>query len=695
MKAELGILFQDTKQSNHCERISYRMANCLVCIKLRTGNIRESGRLEPQGEYGMRRSLLRSLNLPDDLKRLSPVEQRKLAQEVREEIIDVVSSNGGHLAPSLGVVELTMALLSVMNVPEDKIVWDVGHQCYAYKLLTDRLDRFHTLRQAGGLSGFPKPSESPYDAFATGHASTSISAALGMAIGRDLAGEHYKVTAIIGDGALGGGMAWEAINSAGAAKANLLVILNDNKMSISPSIGALATHIARLRAEPFYRTVEDGAERIFRKMPLGGGLISKTSKVLKRGITNLVSPTSGTIFEALGFEYLGPIDGHDIPQLRNFLTLARDIKGPVLLHVVTTKGKGYHRAEHKPSRYHGVGPFNSSNGKGSEKAQRSYTDVFGTALVKLARKDPKIVAITAAMPDGTGLSRFARKYPSRFYDVGIAEGHAVTFAAGLAKSGAKPVVAIYSTFLQRAYDQIVHDVCMQKLPVVFMLDRAGIVGEDGPTHHGVFDLSSLRHIPNLTVMVPRDASELADMFFTAMSMNAPVAIRYPRGAAQGTQRLDMNALPVGKAEILRDGSDLGIIAIGPVANAAYEAAIELESQGIDARVINARFVKPLDDSAIVSAASECGALVLAEENVEQGGFSSAVLECLVRNNIANVSIEIVALPDRFLEQGKVLNLRTKYGLDKQGIANAALKVLGRSQDIDIEQGGEIVVRQAI
>ncbi len=641
----------------------------------------------------MRDKLLDRLDLPRDLKKLSMAETRCLAREIRDLIVDVVSNNGGHLAPSLGVVELSIALLAVMDVPKDKIVWDVGHQCYAYKILTGRREAFHTLRQAGGISGFPKPGESQCDAFATGHASTSISAVLGIAQARDLAGENYAVTAVIGDGALGGGMAWEAINNAGASRANLLVILNDNRMSISISIGALAAHIANLRTMPFYRTVENGAESFFKRMPLGGRLIRKTARVLKRALTSWISPTNGTIFEALGFEYLGPIDGHDVAQLKRFITQAKSIKGPVLLHVVTTKGKGYLRAENNARQYHGVAPFNSNNGKASSNGGHTYTDVFGKTLCELARRDPKIVAITAAMADGAGLNRFARKFPTRFFNVGIAEAHAVTFAAGLASAGAKPVIAIYSTFLQRAYDQIIHDVCMQNLPVVFMLDRAGIVGEDGPTHHGVFDLSYLRHIPNLTVMAPRDAAELSDMLFTAVRMDSPVAIRYPRGEAVGKRHAPIKELPVAKSELLRNGTDAAIIAIGTAANIALEAAMELEKLGVRVRVINARFVKPLDEAAIISAACDCEALVLVEENTVQGGFSSAVLECLARNRLLKQNLEIVALPDSFINQGRASDIRSQYGLNAKGIVDAVSRAITGKEPI--ESGDDIVIHQSI
>lgn len=642
----------------------------------------------------MQRSLLESLDLPDDLKHLSPVQLQRIAAEVRDLIVEVVSSNGGHLAPSLGVVELTIALLSVMDVPRDRIIWDVGHQCYPYKILTDRRDNFSSLRKMGGISGFPKPNESPYDCFAVGHASTAISAALGMALSRDLAGQKHRVTAVVGDGALGGGMAWEAINFAGDSKTDLLVILNDNRMSISPSIGALATHISRLRSAPIYRSMEDSAAKALRTIPLGG-ILRRMSQGLKRGLTHFVSPTSGTIFEALGFEYFGPINGHDIGDLKHFISLSRDIKGPVLLHVVTTKGKGYYRAEHKPRRYHGVGPFNSNNGKVSEKSGRSYTDAFGSTLVKLAAKNPKVVAITAAMPDGTGLAHFSRKFPNRFFNVGIAEEHAVTFAAGLAASGSRPIVAIYSTFLQRAYDQIVHDVCLQNLPVVLALDRAGLVGEDGPTHHGVFDLSYLRHIPNLTVMVPSDAGELACMLYTAIRMDGPVALRYPRGAVPRTAKCPLRLLPVGKSETLRDGDDLAIIGLGPIVREACDAAEELSDRGFSARVINARFAKPLDEAAIIAAASECRGIVLAEENVAQGGFSSAVMECLARHGASRVPIEVIALPDTFVGFGKASELRAMYGLTKQGILGAAERLIERIGTPRSLTGDRFVIRQSI
>ncbi|MCE5314216.1 MAG: 1-deoxy-D-xylulose-5-phosphate synthase [Armatimonadota bacterium] len=640
-------------------------------------------------------SLLSSLNLPDDLKHISNTQMRKLAQEVRASILEVVSANGGHLAPSLGVVELTIGLLSVMDVPRDKLVWDVGHQCYAYKILTDRRDCFHTLRCSGGISGFPKPSESKYDCFATGHASTAISAALGMAQGRDLTGGKHRVAAVVGDGALGGGMAWEAINNAGASGANLLVVLNDNRMSICPSTGAMAAHIAHLRTMPLYRTLENGAQELIRRMPLGGGLVKKTTQFLKRGLTSLVSPTSGTIFEALGFEYLGPIDGHNIAELRHFISQAFELKGPVLLHVVTTKGKGYHPAEHDARHFHGIGPFNSGNGKTPQKPQRTFTDVFGRALIQLAQRDSAVVAITAAMPDGTGLNRFAKKYPSRYFNVGIAEGHAVTFAAGLASAGLKPVVAIYSTFLQRGYDQILHDVCLQNLPVIFALDRAGIVGEDGPTHHGVFDLSYLRHMPNLTIMAPKDAAEMVGMLFEAAKIDGPVAIRYPRGAAPGPRRVPPTQIVTGHSELMRNGHDVAVIAVGPVVNEAVKAAEELEESGVSIRVVNARFVKPLDEPAVLAAASECEAMVIAEENVVCGGFASAVIECLTRYGAEGIPIEVIGLPDEFLPHGKSAEMRAGYHLDSQGIIEAVDAVLERSGRPRNQRSENIVIRQSI
>ena len=644
--------------------------------------------------FEMNRTFLDSLNLPDDLKELTYHQQHKLAAEVRDLIVDVVSTNGGHLAPSLGVVELTIALLSVMEMPKDKIIWDVGHQCYAYKVLTDRRDRFSTLRQAGGLSGFPRPQESPYDCFCTGHASTAISAALGMARARDLIGEKHCVTAVVGDGALGGGMAWEALNDAGDADTPLLVILNDNRMSISPSIGALATHIARLRTQPLYISMEDSAQFVFRTIPMGG-LVKKITEGFKRGVTNLVSPTSGTIFEALGFKYYGPINGHDIGDLKHFISLSRNMKGPVLLHVVTTKGKGYSKAEHKPRYFHGVPPFNSGNGKTSGKKTKTYTDVFGGALVALASRDSNIVAITAAMTDGTGLAKFARRYPTRFFNVGIAEGHAVTFAAGLASAGAKPVVAIYSTFLQRAYDQIVQDVCLQNLPVIFAIDRAGIVGEDGPTHHGAFDLSYLGHIPNLIVMAPKDAPELVNMLKTAFDLACPVAIRYPRGAVGRSARANQNDIPVGRAEILRHGDDIAVIGVGPIVHEACCAADELANKGIQLRVVNARFVKPLDEKTILSATRECCGLVIAEENVARGGFGSAVIECLSKHGASSIPIERVTLPDSFVGFGSTAELRAIHRLTKDGIMLAVDRLLQRTESYQTKRGESFVIRTSI
>jgi 1-deoxy-D-xylulose-5-phosphate synthase len=642
----------------------------------------------------MRTNVLDTLDLPAALGRLSVSQMERLAQEVRERIIDVVSENGGHLAPSLGVVELTIALLSVMQLPRDKIVWDVGHQCYAHKLLTDRRERFRTLRKLNGISGFPRPDESPYDCFATGHASTAISAALGLAQARDLAGEKHKVVAVVGDGSLGGGMAWEAMNNAGASKADLLVILNDNKMSISPSIGAMSAHIARLRTMPIYRTVEDGAELIATRIPVGGGFIKKAGQLFRRGVTNLLSPESGTVFEALGFTYLGPVDGHNLADLLHFITQARSIKGPVLLHVVTLKGKGYQLAENNARRYHGVGPFNTNNGKVSARPRRTYTDVFGSTLIRLARADQRIVAITAAMPDGTGTAAFAKKFPGRFFNVGIAEQHAVTFAAGLARGGLRPVVAIYSTFLQRAYDQIVHDVCLQNLPVVFALDRAGIVGEDGPTHHGVFDLSYLRHIPNLVVMAPKDGPELAEMLLTAVSMDCPTAIRYPREEAVCPRRTAFTRLPVGRAEVLREGRDVAIVAIGSMVAPAVKAAEALDEELIDSAVVNARFAAPVDENAILTAARSCRAMVIAEENVGCGGFAGAVLECLARFDCRGIPVEVVSLPQAFIGHGKSSALRTGYGLSPEGVCEAAKRALRRVES-QADEGTDLVIRQSI
>ncbi|ACX52500.1 deoxyxylulose-5-phosphate synthase [Ammonifex degensii KC4] len=616
--------------------------------------------------------MLARVNTPEDLKALSLAELEELAAELREFIINTVAHTGGHLAPNLGVVELTLALYRVFDFPRDKIIWDVGHQCYVHKIITGRKERFGTLRQLGGVSGFPSREESPYDIFGTGHASTSISAALGLAKARDLAGDHYAVVAVIGDGALTGGMALEALNHAGHLQTDLIVVLNDNEMSISKNVGALANYLSRLRSDPAYRRLQEEFESLTSRLPGFGPRLRDFLSRLKGSVKYLVVP--GMFFEELGFTYLGPVDGHHLPTLLRILERARALKGPVLVHVVTRKGKGYKPAEEDPDLYHGVGPFNPETGELYSSSLPTYTEIFGRTLVRLAEEDPRIVAITAAMPSGTGLKLFAQRFPHRFFDVGIAEQHAVTFAAGLAVGGYRPVVAIYSTFLQRAYDQIIHDVCLQRLPVVFALDRAGIVGEDGATHQGLFDLAYLRSIPHMVVMAPADENELQHMLKTALTHEGPIALRYPRGTGLGvTLDADPRPLPIGQGVVLREGRDVTLIAIGNMVPRALKAAEELAAQGISAAVINARFVKPLDIELILRYAKRTRWVVTIEEGILAGGFGSAVAECLTSHGLGEVKITRLGIEDTFVEHGHPEELRKKYGLDVQGIVRAVLQ----------------------
>ena len=601
---------------------------------------------------------------------------KELADEIRQEIIAQVAKTGGHLASNLGVIELTTALYTAYNPSEDVVIWDVGHQCYAHKLLTGRLDSFNTLRQHGGISGFPRRDESSYDHFGTGHSSTSISAALGFAKARDLRGSSEQVVAIIGDGALTGGLAWEALNNASHLKTNLTVILNDNEMSISRNVGAFAAHLSKLRMLPVYRKVENKAKTVIESLPMGGKALSRTAEGILHGVTHLVAQT-GIMFEELGFTYIGPIDGHDIDLLIDILKNVRKIDGPVVVHVLTKKGKGYEYAENMPRRFHGVSAFCIQDGE-LEKTSGAptYTQAFADAIIDVAEQDERIVAITAAMPDGTGLTKFAQRFPDRFFDVGIAEQHAVTFAAGLAASGLKPVVAAYSTFLQRAYDQIVHDVCLQNLPVIFAIDRSGLVGDDGPTHHGAFDISYLRHIPNIVVGSPSDGPELRAMLHLAAEYQGPFAIRYPRGSApEPPLHTDPPSLSVGKAEILAEGDDVCIIAIGSAVRTSQRAVDILRESNISASLVNARFAKPLDSEMILDFARRCGRLVLVEENTYQGGFGSSILELLASNGIHDVKVKLVALPDQFIEHGDRPVLRELHSLDPEGIAKAAVELV--------------------
>jgi len=614
-----------------------------------------------------------------------------LAGEIRQYIIDIISLNGGHLASSLGVVELTLALHKFFQAPEDKIIWDVGHQCYAHKIITGRCGEFKTIRKFGGISGFPRPEESPYDAFATGHSSTSISAALGMAIARDLQGKKHAVVAVIGDGAMTAGMAFEALNHAGHLQRDLIVVLNDNAMSIARNVGALSRYFSRLRTEPAYYRGKEEIEQLLRKIPSIGPAVVKVVERLKDSFKYFVVP--GMIFEELGFTYLGPIDGHNITEMLNIFGQAGAIRGPVLVHVVTQKGKGYPPAEERADKFHGIGPFQVKTGQSMKRSsQPTYTEVFGQTLVKLAQKNEKIVAVTAAMPSGTGLTEFARLFPARFFDVGIAEQHALTFSAGLAAQGFRPVVAIYSTFLQRAYDQIIHDICLQNLPVTLAIDRGGLVGDDGPTHHGLFDFAYLRSIPNMTVMAPQDENELRHMLATALEHNGPAAVRYPRGQGTGcVLEGEPASLPLGRAQILRDGADATIIAIGSMVGIAWEAANLLVEKGIEAAVINARFVKPLDEKCLLQYAHKTRLIVTIEEHVLQEGFGSAVLEALNTHRINHVELIRLGLGDSFVEHGNRDILLARQGLTADDVCNLILSYLGKSSVIKpvIKKGKQI------
>ena len=593
--------------------------------------------------------LLETIDEPQRLGELSLPELEQLAAELRTYIIQTVAQTGGHLAPSLGTVELTLALYSVFKLPRDKVIWDVGHQAYAHKILTGRREAFTALRRYGGITGFPCRTESPYDAFGVGHASTSISAALGMAIARDLDDRGEHVIAVIGDGAMTGGEAFEALNHAGQLGKRLIVILNDNGMSIDTNVGAMSEYLSRLRVMPQYNKAKKDLEGFFRSIPHIGDTVLKTAEYIKDGVKSVLVP--GGIFAEMGFTYVGPLDGHNLRLLREVFSEIRMMDGPVLVHVHTKKGRGYLPAEIEPDKFHGVGTFDVISGqvKKDEGAPPTYTEVFGQTLVKLAAENPNITAITAAMPGGTGLKVFAEKFPNRYFDVGIAEEHAVTLAAGMAAAGKRPVAAIYSTFAQRAYDQLLHDVCLQNLPVTLCLDRAGLVGDDGPTHHGVFDLSYLRMMPNMTVMAPKDENELRRMLITALSLDGPAALRYPRGTAVPLTD-DVQPLPLGKGEILREGGDVCFLAVGSMTANALQAAELLAADGIAAEVVNMRFVKPLDRELLLEAAGHVKLLVTVEENVLAGGFGSAVLECLADGG-RTVPLVRLGIPDRFVPQG--------------------------------------------
>ncbi|MBE0467184.1 MAG: 1-deoxy-D-xylulose-5-phosphate synthase [Candidatus Desulforudis sp.] len=605
--------------------------------------------------------LLDSINEPADLLKLTPDQLDELAAEIRRLIIDTVSRVGGHLAPNLGVVELTLALHYVFRAPRDRLVWDVGHQCYVHKIVTGRRSRFASLRQFEGLSGFPNRNESPYDCFGTGHSSTSISAGLGLALSRDLDDGSRNVVAVIGDGALSGGMAYEALNHAGHLGRRLIVVLNDNEMSIAKNVGAMAHYLSRLRTDPMYSRSKEECESLLRRIPAIGPRVLRWVERVKDSLKYLVVP--GMLFEELGFTYLGPLDGHNIPAMLNVFRQAQAVEGPVVVHVLTRKGKGYAPAERNPDKFHGIGPFDVKTGEAPREGRATYTEVFGSTMVRLAEENKRVLAITAAMTGGTGLSQFSRQFPERFFDVGIAEQHAVTLAAGLAVEGYRPVVAIYSTFLQRAFDQVVHDVCLQNLPVVFALDRGGIVGQDGPTHQGLFDFSFLRSIPNLVLMAPKDENELQHLLKTAVEHGGPIVFRYPRGKGTGCALdQELQALPIGGAEVLRDGDDITFVAIGNMVPLAVEAAARLGERGVQAGVINARFVKPLDEECICRHARHTHRLITVEEHVVSGGFGSAVVEMLTRRGLRDVRVRMVGIPNQFVEHGAPHVLRAKYGL---------------------------------
>lgn len=615
--------------------------------------------------------LLPNLHSPEELRALSHPELETLAEELRQEIIQTVSRTGGHLASSLGVVELTLALQRIFPTPENKILWDVGHQAYAHKLLTGRLKDFPTLRQLDGLSGFPKRSESAHDCFDVGHSSTSISAALGMAAARDAQGGTEKIVAVIGDGSLTAGLAFEGLNHAGHLKKDLIVILNDNEMSISPNVGALSSFLSRKMTSDFFIRFKRETESFLTGLPRFGKDLLNLARRAEDSLKGFLTP--GMLFEGFGFNYVGPINGHRLEELLETLDNVSRLRGPVLVHVLTRKGKGFLPAERNPALFHGVGPFNPVTGEvpAAKAGPASYTAVFGQTLIDLAKADQRVVAITAAMPEGTGLTPFADAFPDRFYDVGIAEQHAVTFAAGLACHGLRPTVAIYSTFLQRAYDNVLHDVCLQDLPVTFALDRGGLVGADGPTHHGVFDFAYLRHLPNLVIMAPRDENQLRRAMVTALQHEGPIAYRYPRGNGLGLDLAENlpEPLPIGSGERLREGDDGVIIAVGAAVEQALEAAELLAREGLKVAVVDPRFVKPLDRELLTTEAQRTGLVVTVEDHVLQGGFGSAVLELLADCGLSPTVLRL-GLPDAFIEQGSQAELRSRYGLDAEGIAGS-------------------------
>jgi len=623
--------------------------------------------------------LIKNINSPKDIKKLSYDKLVELSEEIREFLLQSVSKTGGHLASNLGVVELTIAMHKVFNSPKDKIIWDVGHQAYVHKIITGRRDDFDTLRKFNGLSGFPKCKESGHDFFETGHSSTSISGGLGMAMARDIKGDKYSVISVIGDGALTGGMAFEALNHAGHSEKDFIVILNDNDMSISENVGGLSKYLNRMRTDPMYFKVKDDVEQILSKIPAIGKSVVKTAHKAKDTIKYFFVP--GMLFEELGFTYIGPIDGHDIKEITGVLKRAKKMKGPVLIHAITKKGKGYEFAEKHPDKYHAISPLDLKTGKKiSNSSGQTYSQIFGDTLIEVAEENSDVVAITAAMPSGTGLTEFAKRYPDRFFDVGIAEQHAVTFAAGLAANGLRPVFTVYSTFLQRGYDQVLHDVCLQNLPVVFCIDRAGIVGQDGETHHGVFDLSYLSNIPNLKILSPKDGDELRTMIRYAFFQNSPVAIRYPRGISKALTIENSNEdIFEEKAEVILKGKDISIIAVGKMVETALELAKLLREDDVESTVINARFIKPIDEKTIIDNIRDTDYVITLEDNVKIGGFGSQILSMLNDHGINNKKVKVFGFPDKFIEHGDTELLFRHYNLYAEGIYKELIKDIKLSE----------------
>lgn len=618
--------------------------------------------------------MLEKINYPKDLKKLTLEEKETLAIEIRKYILEIVSKNGGHLASNLGVVELTIALHSIFNFPEDKIVWDVGHQTYVHKILTGRKEALKTLRKLNGIAGFPKTNESKYDNFNTGHSGTSISAALGMARARDLKNEKNSVLAVIGDGAMTGGMALEALNDVGYSKTKMTIILNDNEMSISKNIGGLNMLLSKLRTKKTYTKSNVSMKKIISKVPVIGKPTVKIIQRLKRSIKQLIIPKM--FFEDIGFTYLGPVDGHNIQELENILRLSKQIDNPVIIHVLTKKGKGYSIAEENPDKFHATSPFNIETGKAGKEKKKDYSKVFGDKLVELARENEKIVAITASMKDGTGLTKFSKEFPERFFDIGIAEQHALGLAAGMAIEGTIPVVPIYSSFYQRGYDQVIHDIAIQNLPVIMCVDRAGIVGTDGETHQGLLDMAFFRLVPNLIIMAPKDFKELEDMLEMAVKLNKPVVIRYPRGGEDNYKFEKHTSIEEGKAEILKEGKDISIIAIGKMVSQAVKVAEKLEKENISAEVINARFLKPLDTKNIKNSIYKTKKVATIEDGTMINGLGTAIKELIIDENLQGIKLECFAYPDKFIQHGSVQELEEIYGLDEENIiANIKNKIL--------------------